>query len=109
MAWDPTVFRAHFVGWHQAAIDRHSLMRVFSRDQVNGLQMEWVPYSERQSPNKIWLLLRDRGDSTIATFLNRLDDRTLTATAQLFDRTEASGPPRNIERFRHDEHERSRP
>ena len=64
-------------------------------------QMDLAPYSDRQSPNKIWFLKRDRGDCAIETFLAKLDDRTLTATVQLFDRTEVKGPPHNIEKFRH--------
>lgn len=64
-------------------------------------QMELTPYSDRQSPTKIWFLRSDRGDSAIEALLATLDNRTLTATLQLFDRTELVGPPRNIERFRH--------
>lgn len=60
-----------------------------------------MPYSDRQSPNKIWFLRRNRGDSALETFLTNLDDRTLAATAQLFDRTEVAGPPHNVEKFRH--------
>ncbi|MFA5845146.1 MAG: hypothetical protein WC971_10005 [Coriobacteriia bacterium] len=63
--------------------------------------MDLAPYSDRQSPNKIWFLRRDRGDCAIETFLAELDDRTLTATVQLFDRTELAGPPHNVEKFRH--------
>lgn len=58
-------------------------------------------YSDRQSSNKIWFFARDRGDCPIREFMLELDDRTFAASAQLFDRTEQSGPPRNTERFRH--------
>jgi hypothetical protein len=63
--------------------------------------MEMSPFSGRESRDKIWFLLRPRGDSQIEEFLIRLDSRTRGATLQLFDRTETSGPPRNPERFRH--------
>lgn len=63
--------------------------------------MEWVPYSNRSSADKIWFVRRARGDCAIEVFLAKLDGRTLTATAQLFDRTELHGAPHNTERFRH--------
>lgn len=63
--------------------------------------MNLRPYSGRESPNKIWFHERTRGDCPVEEFIGRLDNRTLTATVQLFDRTETAGPPRNLERFRH--------
>ncbi len=63
--------------------------------------MNLAPYSTKESPNKIWLLRRAQNDREVEKAIARLDDRTLAATAQLFDRTELLGPPRNIERFRH--------
>lgn len=63
--------------------------------------MELAPYSTQESPNKIWLLRRTPNDREVEATIARLDNRTLAATAQLFDRTELLGPPRNVERFRH--------
>lgn len=63
--------------------------------------MERTPYSDRSSADKIWFVRRARGDGAIEAFLTKLDDRTLAATAQLFDRTELHGAPHNPERFRH--------
>ena len=63
--------------------------------------MDLVPYSDRESPNKIWFLRRDRGDSAIGEFIANLDNRTLEATAQLFDQTELGGAPHSVEKFRH--------
>jgi len=63
--------------------------------------MDLVPYSDRESPDKIWFLRRDRGDSAIGEFIANLDTRTLAATTTLFDRTELAGPPHNVEKFRH--------
>jgi hypothetical protein len=63
--------------------------------------VERAPYSNRSSANKIWFVRRARGDCAIEAFLAKLDDRTLAATAQLFDRTELHGAPHNTERFRH--------
>jgi hypothetical protein len=59
------------------------------------------PYSTQESPNKIWLLRRAPDDREVEQTIARLDDRTLAATAQLLDRTELLGPPRNVEKFRH--------
>ena len=63
--------------------------------------MNLAPYSTHESPNKIWLLRRTPSDREVEETISRLDNRTLAATAQLFDRTELLGPPRNIEKFRH--------
>ena len=63
--------------------------------------MNLAPYSTQESPNKIWLLRRTPRDREVEETIARLDDRTLAATAQLFDRTELLGPPRNVEKFRH--------
>lgn len=63
--------------------------------------MDLAPSSTQESSNKVWLLRRTPGDREVEKTIARLDDRTLAATAQLFDRTELLGPPRNIEKFRH--------
>lgn len=60
-----------------------------------------APWSERTSRDKIWLLAGESGESKVLDFINDLDHRTLAETAELFDRTETHGPPRNIEKFRH--------
>lgn len=63
--------------------------------------MDRRAYSDRQSPDKIWFLCRERGESRAQSFFMGLDDRTFAATVQLFDRTEIHGPPHNKEKFRH--------
>lgn len=63
--------------------------------------MDLVPYSAKECTSKVWLLRRAPDDREVEKTIARLDDRTLAATAQLFDRTELLGPPRNIEKFRH--------
>lgn len=63
--------------------------------------MDLAPYSARQCANKIWLLRRAPDHREVERVIAGLDDRTLAATAQLFDRCEMLGPPRNVERFRH--------
>ena len=57
-------------------------------------------WSKRKSANKVWLVCDESGDSPVAEFVNALDDRTLTETAELFDWTEVNGPPRNEEKFK---------
>lgn len=63
--------------------------------------MDLAPYSTQDSANKIWLLRRTPDDREVEETIARLDNRTLAATAQLFDRTELLGPPRNVEKFRY--------
>lgn len=63
--------------------------------------VDLVPYSAQECASKVWLLRRTPGDREVEKTIARLDDRTLASTAQLFDRTELLGPPRNVEKFRH--------
>jgi hypothetical protein len=63
--------------------------------------VELSPYSNRDSPDKIWFLRRARGDSHVERFIERLDPQTRRATERLFDQTELSGLPRRSELFRH--------
>lgn len=62
--------------------------------------MELSPYSNRQSPDKIWFVCRERGDSPVRRLIDRLDDRTRTETWRVFDWVETRGPLRGTDRFR---------
>jgi hypothetical protein len=63
--------------------------------------VQLLPYSAQESANEIWLLRRSPDDREVEKSMFELDRRTLAATAQLLDRTELLGPPRNTEKFRH--------
>ncbi|HSQ22226.1 MAG TPA: hypothetical protein VLQ52_05505, partial [Coriobacteriia bacterium] len=63
--------------------------------------MELSPYSNRDSPDKIWFLRRARGDSHVERFIERLDPRTYAATGRVFDWVETRGPLHDTERLRH--------
>lgn len=63
--------------------------------------MQLSPYSNRDSPDKIWFVRRARGDSPVARFIERLDERTRAATLRVFDWVETRGPMRDTERLRH--------
>jgi len=58
------------------------------------------PYSNRDSPDKIWFVCRERGDSTPKRFIGRLGDRTRRSTWHAFDWVETHGPAQDIERPR---------
>jgi len=59
--------------------------------------VELSPYSNRDSPDKIWFLRRARGDSHVERFIERLDPQT-AVLQQLIRQTQ----------WLHDEYERTR-
>ena len=62
--------------------------------------MELSPYSNRDSPDKIWFVCRERGDSSVRQFIGQLDAQTYAKTGRVFDWVETCGPARDTERLR---------
>lgn len=63
--------------------------------------MQLSPYSNRESPDKIWFVCRGRGDSQVERFIEQLDAQTRRTTWRTFDWVETCWSAQDIERLRH--------